>query len=149
MSFSVTLGKTSSEKTALDKVITNTTSYSGTLLNNTNVINPSIVLKVGADDIATYNYMEIAAFNRKYFITEIMALTETTCLVSGHVDVLSTYKVEIRANEGIIGRSETRYNLFIDDGLFKVDSKTIIQTKKFTGGGKFQTTPGIALVTVG
>lgn len=149
MSFSVTLGKTSSEKTALDKVITNTSAYSGTLLNNTNVINPSIVLKVGADDIATYNYMEIPAFNRKYFITEIMALTETTCLVSGHVDVLSTYKEQIRANEGVIGRSETKYNLFIDDGLFKVDSKTIIQTKKFTGGGKFQTTPGIALVTVG
>ena len=149
MSFIVTLGKTSSEKTALDKVITNTHAYSGTLLNNTNVINPSIVLKVGADDIATFNYMEISAFNRKYFITEIMALTETTCLVSGHVDVLSTYKEQIRANEGVIGRSETRYNLFIDDGLFKVDSKTIIQTKKFTGGGKFQTTPGIALVTVG
>lgn len=149
MSFKVELGKTRSEKTALDKTVTYDKTFNGTLLNDTNIINPSIRLKVAAEDIANYNYMRITNFSRLYFITDIYALTDKTCVVTGHVDVLSTYATSIRLNEAVIGRSESRYNLFIDDGLFKVDAKTIIQTKKFTGGGKFQTTPGIALVTVG
>ena len=149
MSFKVELGKTKSEKTALDKTVTYDKTFSGTLLNDTNIINPSIRLKVAAEDIALYNYMKITNFSRLYFITDVVALTDKTCVVTGHVDVLATYKTSIRLNQAVIGRSESRYNLFIDDGLFKVDAKTIIQTKKFTGGGKFQTTPGIALVTVG
>lgn len=149
MSFSVELGKTKSEKTALDKTVTFDKTFNGTLLNDTNIINPSIRLKVAAEDIALYNYMKITNFSRLYFITDVVALTDKTCVVTGHVDVLATYKTSIRLNEAVIGRSESSYNLYIDDGLFKVDSKTIIQTKKFTGGGKFQTTPGIALVTVG
>lgn len=149
MSFSVELGKTKSEKTALDKTVTFDKTFNGTLLNDTNIINPSIRLKVAAEDIALYNYMKITNFSRLYFITDVYALTDKTCIVTGHVDVLATYKTSIRLNEAVIGRSESSYNLYIDDGLFKVDSKTIIQTKKFTGGGKFQTTPGIALVTVG
>lgn len=149
MSFSVELGKTKSEKTALDKTVTYDKTFNGTLLNDTNIINPSIRLKVAAEDIALYNYMKITNFSRLYFITDVYALTDKTCIVTGHVDVLATYKTSIRLNKAVIGRSESRYNLFIDDGLFKVDAKTIIQTKKFTGGGKFQTTPGIALVTVG
>lgn len=149
MSFSVELGKTKSEKTALDKTVTYDKTFNGTLLNDTNIINPSIRLKVAAEDIALYNYMKITNFSRLYFITDVVALTDKTCVVTGHVDVLATYKTSIRLNKAVIGRSESRYNLFIDDGLFKVDAKTIIQTKKFTGGGKFQTTPGIALVTVG
>lgn len=149
MSFSVELGKTKSEKTALDKTVTYDKTFNGTLLNDTNIINPSIRLKVAAEDIALYNYMKITNFSRLYFITDVVALTDKTCVVTGHVDVLATYNTSIRLNKAVIGRSESRYNLFIDDGLFKVDAKTIIQTKKFTGGGKFQTTPGIALVTVG
>ena len=149
MSFQVVLGITKSEKTALDKTVTDTKTYTGTLINNSNVVNPSILIHVGADTIANYNYMSISSFGRHYFITEITALNEKTCMVSAHVDVLSTYKESIRKNEAVIARSESSYNLFIDDGLFKVDSKTIIQTKKFSEGGKFQVTPGIALVTVG
>lgn len=150
MSFTCTLYQTKSEKIALDKVMeSGNKSYSGTLINNSNVINPSILLAVGADTIARFNYMEISDFGRKYFITEITALTADTCMVSGHVDVLSTYKDGIRSNTALIGRSETKYNLYIDDNMYKVDSRTIIQCKEFTGGGAFQTTPGIALVLVG
>ena len=150
MSFSCTLYQTKSEKIALDKVMeSGSKAYSGTLINNSNVINPSILLKVGADAVSGYNYMEIPDFGRKYFITEITALTTETCMVTGHVDVLSTYKDGIRSNTALIGRSETKYNLYIDDNMYKVDSRTIIQCKEFTGGGAFQKTPGIALVVVG
>ena len=151
MSFQVVIGITRSEKTALDKTISDTKTYTGTLINNSNVVNPSILIHVGADTIANYNYMSISSFGRHYFITEITALNEKTCMVSGHVDVLSSFKASIRTNEAVIARSESSYNWYIDDGLFKVDSKTIIQTKQFDGGGTFmpEDEAGIALVLVG
>ena len=150
MSFTCNLYKTKSDKTALTKTMeSGSKSYSGTLINDSNIINPSILIKVGADEIATFNYMDISAFGRKYFITDITALTETTCLVSGHVDVLSTYASEIRALKGVIARQENKWNLYLDDNLFKVDSRTIIQTLNFSKGGHFATNPSIVLSVTG
>lgn len=150
MSFSCVLYKTKSEKTALDKVMqTGDKSYTGTLINNSNVVNPNILLHVGAEDIAQFNYMAISNFGRKYFITEITALTADTCMVSGHVDVLSTYKDGIRANTAIVGRSETKYNMYIDDNTIKTDSQTVIKTLNNFNGGYFTSAGSIALVVVG
>lgn len=150
MSFTCNLYTTLSERTALDKTFeTAHSELSGTLINDSNVINPSILVHVPADTLSRYNYMVISAFNRRYFITEITALTADTSIVSGHVDVLSTYKGAIRDLEAVIARQENKYNLYIDDNLFKVDTRTIIQTVQFDKGGHFTKTPGIALVLVG
>ena len=120
MSFTVNLYKTGSEKTALTKTMLTGSqkSYTGTLLNNSNVVDPNILLQVAADDISSYNYMDISAFGRKYFITEVTALTADTCMVSGHVDVLSTYAEQIRAHTALIARQENKYNLYMDDHLY-------------------------------
>ena len=151
MSFSVNLYKTKSEKTALNKTMVSGSekSYSGTLLNNSNIINPNILLHVAAEDIALYNYMNISSFGRKYFITEITALNADTCMVSGHVDVLSTYADEIKDLKAVIARQENKYNLYLDDSLFKVDSRTIVQTINFKNGGYFTDSPSCVLVVSG
>lgn len=147
MSVTVNVGVTTSEKRALTKSFSTTVSKSGTLRNETNVVNPSILLNCSAESIATCNYMTIPDFGRKYFITDITAVTNELCIVSGHTDVLSTYASQIRANPAIIGRSSSNYNLYLDDNIFKVDSRTIVQTKKFSGS--FDDTPSIILITVG
>jgi len=150
MSFTCNMYITKSEKTALDKTMeSGGTSLSGTLINNSNVINPSILCHASAETVAGYNYMEIASFNRKYFITEITALTHDTCMVTGHVDVLSTYKDAIRKNGAVIGRSENQFNLYLDDNMIKVDSRTKIQVKNKFSGGYFVDEPKICLVVVG
>lgn len=150
MSFSVTLYKTKSEKTALDKVMESSSiPLEGALLNDTNIINPSILIHEPAEDLASFNYMSIPNFNRKYFITEITALTADTCIVSGHVDVLSTYKDGIRNNNAIVGRSETNYNMYIDDDTIKTDAQTVIKTLNNFNGGYFTAAGSICLVVVG
>ncbi len=150
MSFTCNLYITKSETTALDKVMeTGGTSLSGTLINNSNVINPSILCHVSAETVAGYNYMDIPDFKRKYFITEITALTKDTCMVSGHVDVLSTYKDDIRKNTAIVGRSETKYNLYLDDNTIKTDAQTVIKTLNNFNGGNFTAAGSICLVVVG
>lgn len=150
MSFVCDLHVTKSETTALDKVMESEhTRLSGTLINNSNVINPSILCHVSAETVAGYNYMDIPNFKRKYFITDITALTEETCMVSGHVDVLSTYKDAIRKNTAIVGRSETKYNMYLDDNTIKVDAQTVIKTLNNFNGGHFTNRGSICLVVVG
>lgn len=141
--------KTLSEKTALDKVLTDMIDLTGTFRAPCDVLNPVIEIQGNATSIAARNYFEIPEFGRKYFITEITSSGYGLVTIRGHVDVLATYKNAIRDNIAVIARQQNKYNLFMDDGLFKVDARTIIQTKKFTGGGHFTEEPGIALVVVG
>lgn len=148
--FECTLYKTKSEKTALTKVMeTGWKAYEGILINNSNVVDPSIKLQVGADVIAKYNYMVIDDFGRKYFITDITALTTDTCMVTGHVDVLSTYAEDIRSNSGVVGRSANLAHRYMNDDMIKVDSRPHIVTQVFKNGGYFLDNPSIALVVVG
>lgn len=148
--FECTLYKTKSEKTALTKVMeTGWKAYEGILINNSNVVDPAIKLQVGADVIAKYNYMVIDDFVRKYFITDITALTTDTCMVTGHVDVLSTYAEDIRSNSGVVGRSANLAHRYMNDDMIKVDSRPHIVTQVFKNGGFFLDNPSIALVVVG
>lgn len=132
MALSVSLGTTSSEKRQLDKTVSYSHTYSGTLHNESNVVNPSILIKVPASAIAGCNYMSISDFGRLYFITDITAINADLSLVSGHCDVLSTYKTGIRTNSAIISRSSQQgnWNLYLNDPMLKVNSKSEIITKK-------------------
>lgn len=147
MAITVNLGVTSSEKRQLDKSVSTVASCSGSLRNESNVVNPSILVEANAESIARCNYMTIPDFGRKYFITDIQAVTNKLSIITGHCDVLSTYADEIRKNQAILGRSQSNWNLYLDDGAFKVTNKTQVITKKFSG--KFSDNSSLILVTVG
>lgn len=151
MAFEVSLGTTSSEKRALDKSVSSVWSGSGTLKNDTNVVNPSILVQVAASSIAACNYMSIPDFGRKYFITDITAVAANLSMVSGHCDVLSTYKEDIRKNTAVISRSATEgnWNLLLTDNMMKVNNqmKTQILKGGFSSFPKNQST--IMLITTG
>lgn len=150
MSFSVTIGRTSSEKRALDKSVSTVKTCTGVLQNESNVVNPSILCKCSASSIATANYMTISDFGRKYFITDITAVSNDLCLVSGHCDVLSTYASGIRSNTATIARSATEgnWNLLLNDPMIKVNNKKITKVKTgFKGFPKNQFS--IMLITMG
>ena len=136
MSITVKLGYTTSEKIALSKNFEQVVSLSGSLINDTDILNPSIRLKCSAETIAGCNYMKIDDFHRNFFITGIVALTNGTCMVSGHVDVLSTYASGIRANTAVIGRQATKgvYNLLLTDATYKVKAKPNISVLQFPSG---------------
>lgn len=127
----ISFGVTTSEKRQLDKTVSYSVSLSGTLRNETNVVNPTIVIEANVSTLAACNYMSIPAFGRFYFITDIRSISNELCEVSGHCDVLSTYKAGIRANSAIVGRSATKgnWNLFLNDPMLKVTNKSTIITK--------------------
>lgn len=131
MAFTVSFGTTNSEKRALDKNISTVVSVTGTLRNESSVINPSILVQASAGTLAGCNYMEISTFGRKYFITDIVAVSDKLSMVSGHCDVLATYASQIRQNQAILSRSANNWNLYLNDGSFKVTNKTRVSCQKF------------------
>lgn len=131
MAFGVSFGVTTSEKRQLDKAVSYSVSLTGVLRNETNVVNPTILVEANISTLSGCNYMSIPSFNRVYFITDIRSITDKLCEVSGHCDVLSTYKDGIRSNQAIIGRSATKgnWNLYLNDPMLKVTNKSLVLNK--------------------
>lgn len=97
------------------------------------------VLHVGTSqaehNIFLYNYMKIPQFNnRYYFIDDIVSVGQNRWEVSGHIDVLETYKSAILAQSAVISRQQNKYNLYLNDTDFRTYNNDLIQTKSFTPG---------------
>lgn len=74
--------------------------------------------------------MQIPQFNRSYFIEDCV-LINGLWEVTGHVDVLETYKAQILNNDAVIKRQQNKYNLYLDDPDFRVYNNESIQTLQF------------------
>lgn len=134
MSFDIVLQRNNSENNKLTKTLTTIATYSGTLKTDTSIINPIIIVQCDLSDVANANYMTVSAFGRSYFITNIRSISNNLVEFSAHVDVLSTYATQIKACTGIVKRQENEWNLYLNDGSFKVYQNPMILTKAFPSG---------------
>lgn len=127
--------KNYSEKNHVDKDITQMGSdLQGTLRDNCSVINPVIKIEAFNNfDLTQCNYAYIPEFGRYYYINNI-TLTEKLFEISMHVDVLMSYRDEIRDNNAIVSRQENKYNLYLQDGVFKTEAFPHMQITQFPGG---------------
>lgn len=136
MSFDVKLQINKSENNKIDKSLTDISTYSGVLKNDTDIINPIIQIECSLSDVKHTNYMTISSFGRSYFILNIRSLNNRVVEFQCHVDVLTSFKNEIKANQGIIKRSESKsvYNLYLNDGSFKIYQNPKMMLKEFPNG---------------
>ena len=130
----ILLQVSSSDKIRMDKDVTTLTEFNGVLKDATSIIDPVILF---AGDISAYancNYMTIPSFGRSYFVDNIKSVRTNLFEISGHVDVLSSYKEGIRANTAIIRRQENDWNLYLNDGSFRTYQNPMVLTKQFPSG---------------
>lgn len=130
----VILQKSTSGRNYLSKNIETLLSVSGTLKESTSIIDPVIKIECDLSDLVQCNYMTIPDFGRSYFVNNIRSITADIAEFSCHVDVLSTYAQQIRSNNAIIKRQENRWNLYLNDGSFKVYQNPLVLTKAFPSG---------------
>lgn len=123
--------KTTSEKNDLNKMLENENIITGTLKDNCDILNPTITFKYD-NNLLLYNYAYIEAFNRYYFIDSFNIIGKTV-EITFHVDVLYTYKNDIKNSYATITRSN-RGNKYIPDNRI-VKSSNVIQTFRKLGGG--------------
>ena len=130
----ITIQRNESDDRVFNKTITTIANLSGYLRDDSSVIDPVIMVEGDISTLSAANYMTITEFGRKYFITNMESVRNNLVRVTGHVDVLTTYKNAILANTGIIRRQENLWNLYLDDGSFKVYNNPIILTRAFPSG---------------
>lgn len=128
----ITLQTSASEPNKLDKVIFDVLSVDGTLKDYTSIINPSIIIQANLEEISAVNYMTVESFHRSYFVTDIVSITKDLVQITGHVDVLSTYKDGIRSNNGVVHRQANTNNLYLNDGSLVTYQDTVTTTKLFS-----------------
>lgn len=134
MSFTIVLMRNNSDPKVVSKNVNTILSVKGTLKDNTSIINPVIKIQCNLNDVTDCNYMYIQEFDRYYYVNDITSISNDIVEFSGHVDVLYTYAAQIRGNTGIVKRQENQWNLYLNDGTFKVYQNPQVVTKNFPSG---------------
>lgn len=131
----IKLYKNLSENNVIGKSLTQIKSVEANLKNDVSVINPTLVLGYTAN-ILDSNYCFIPKFNRYYFIDEIVPITGDRCIVKCRVDVLESFKEDIKSLTVILDKSQSIYksNKYLDDGSFVVENKDFNTIHNFPNG---------------
>lgn len=136
MSFNIVLMNNQEELNKISKSPTTVMTLTGTLRDEADLVNPVILVEYDGT-LTNCNYMRIETFNRYYFITKIESVRTGLWRIYGHCDVLKTYSEAILNTECVVARSESKYNLLLNDAMFKVYSNPRLQLanfpNKFTG----------------
>lgn len=125
---------TSSEANRVNKQILGLRRLEGTLRNNSNTIDPEVLIEGNIQDVAGANYLTIYSFKRHYFIRSIESVRDGLYLIRAHVDVLTSFATAIKGNSAIIHRQANNFNLYLDDGVMKVYQNPIVETYEFPQG---------------
>lgn len=102
------------------------------IIEPSSVIRPS--LKVSSGLIGqNVNYLYIEELERYYYINDWI-MENGFIRLECEVDVLMSFKDEIKNRNVIVNRQESKYNLYLDDSKYKVQNRTAILTKEFPSG---------------
>lgn len=114
-----------------------------------NLINPVIVINgfSTVEDFAIYNYCYIPKMKRFYFIENIRALRGKRIEIQCKVDVLESFKTDIRASKQLVARQENAKSQYLVDNRLPISKKTDILVNNF--GASFTENNSFVLTTVG
>ena len=82
-----------SERQAISKNLSSGLTLTGSLRNESSIINPTILIEI--DNPSSYNYAYIAEFDRYYFITDMTSVRTDLWRISMSVDVLMSFQQSI------------------------------------------------------
>lgn len=123
---SLNLYKLRGDERIVDKTtyITSVGTVYGTFKEATDILSPSIVIERGEVD---FNYVYVKDLNRYYFVESFISERMNLWRLNLRVDVLMSYKNEIRSTQQFILRSQSNYNRMLLD-----DKISITQSRKYT-----------------
>ncbi len=115
------------------------------VLNPSSVVRPT--LKVSSGLIGqSVNYLYVEELERYYYINDWI-MENGFIRLECEVDVLMSFKDEIKNRNVIVNRQESKYNLYLEDSKYKVQNRTAILTREFPSG--FNTAKYIVMGVVG
>lgn len=103
---------TSDSNNTLNKTLANETEFNIKLKGDTSITRPVVVLH--SNSIILFNYAYIPEFNRYYFIDKIELFPNGIYNISLKVDVLESFKNDIKNSRGLISK-QTNINNYYND----------------------------------
>lgn len=104
---------TSDSNNTINKTLANETEFNIKLKGNTSITQPVVVLH--SNSIILFNYAYIPEFNRYYFIDKIELFPNGIYNITLNVDVLESFKNDIKNSYGMISK-QTNINNYYNDG---------------------------------
>jgi hypothetical protein len=123
--------KTADPVNVMNKVLSNKTEKSGTLKENCDVLNPSILFNFNP---VNYNYAYIPDFHRYYYVGKPVNEGASLWRVDLSVDVLMSWKTGIKSSPCIAAKSSSAYNLYLNDPNYKCYQNDVILMQNFPTG---------------
>ena len=137
-----------SEPERVIKSLTDVGTLTGTLRNESDVVNPYIIID-GNYFPSGANYAYIAEFGRYYYVTEVTSIRNGYIAVSLASDPLMSFSSEIKNLRAIIDRQAyaAHANMYLPDDVIVHDSREFYTVKTFSGG--FNDSGEYILITAG
>lgn len=140
----IVLYNNNSENNKVGKDLTEAYTLTGALRDITNIINPIITIE---SDPRDYNYLYISDFNRYYFITKIESIRTGLWRIYASIDVLESFKTEIKNLTAIIDKQKIVGNQYKDDGTIVMENRMFDTIYNFANG--FNDSGELILITAG
>lgn len=130
--FTMYFYKSTAEKNRMDKLayLTEIIQSTGTLRRATSIISPEFEFIY--NKVPDFNYVYIPNFNRYYFIDNIVSLRNNVWTLSLSVDVLMSFKEQIKECNGFIARNEFEFNDYLIDNRRSTQVNVVREIKPFT-----------------
>lgn len=143
----IELYKTESPRNKINKVLNTSTIIQAKLLNDINLLNPTMILQdINNDFLTNYNYCYIPYFNRYYFIESMNKNINGLITVRLSVDVLMSFANDIKNSYATIIESETPNEKSINHTHSDNVRKLVYNyTDKFDHTGKLYLTASYAI----
>ena len=137
-----------SEPERVIKSLTNVATLTGSLHNESDVVNPYVIIE-GAYFPSSANYAYIADFGRYYYVTEVSSIRNGYIGVSLASDPLMSFANDIKNLRAIIDRqaNSEHANMYLPDDVIVHDSREFYAVKTFQNG--FNDNGEFILITAG
>lgn len=142
----ITLYKNTSPSNVVNKTITQLSSGTCTLKEKTSIVNPVFLLADIGTHYSDCNYIYVPELNRYYYVLDVIAVRNGVWELHCHVDVLMTYRNEIRSQTCIVERQENISNMYLSDPRLKVQANPYVQQISFPNGFESAWTYCLAVV---
>jgi hypothetical protein len=136
-----------SDNRYINKTLLSELSITGTLKDETSLLNPIIVIK--SDTVLRYNYAYIPEFKRYYYVTNIESVRIGLWRLYLQVDPLMSFKGDILSLKVVVNKQSEKSNgdEYIDDGSLVTDNLIFKNVYNFPQG--FNNTGEYILITAG
>lgn len=99
---------------------------------DTSITNPTFILRTQSK-VLTANYIFVPDLSRYYYINDY-TVSHQRIYINCHVDVLMSFKKEIKNQNVIVNRNTNLFNMYLDDPKYKIQSRTAVRTVVFPSG---------------